>query len=417
MFEREGLSLLNPPGVKPGLLTSTGAGIRGASPGGAVQFTPTIEWFFADQGSGEVDTSNTFGASPTFTRATAGWTKLSTGLWASVASGTPRSFYGGFDTTVGTYLGYLPEGARTNSALHSRKLAAGVTATEWTESNVTAADDATGIDGVANSASTLTAGANDGTILQSRTIVSAAKTLSAFVRRKTGTGDVFITLDNDATRTDITSLINSTTYTRVTMTQTLADPTFGFKIAVSGDEIEVDMVMLEDSASFASTPIPTTTSSVTRNADVLTYPTTGWLNASAGTIFVDAQVATVATDGYLFEVNDGTTNERVTLFVSLGGGGTGRLFCADGGATQAIISAGNVSTNTSFKLTGAYAENDFAASLDGASVGTDTSGTLPTVDSADIGNRVGTSQPFGPIRRVQYFDRRLSNQHLQILTA
>lgn len=375
---------------------------------------------FADLGAGEVDTTEAItGATPTFTRATAAWTKLSTGLWAEVASGDPRSFYSGLDTTVGTYLGYLAEGARTNSALHGRLIAAGVTATEWVESNVTAADNATGIDGVANSASTLTAGANDGTILQTRTIASAAKTFSAFVRRKTGTGAVYITLDNDTTRTEITSSLNTATYTRVSATQTLANPVFGFKLAVDTDAIEVDMVMLENSASFASTPIPTTTAAVTRNADILTYPTTGWLNASAGTVFVQAQPIqlTQATSRFfsLYAAAD-PSNERAFGYV------TSASAChfdgVDGGVAQWTLNRSSVTVGTNFKAAFAFETDNIALCLNGGTVTTDTTATLPAIDTLQVGREPGGAVNFdGPIRRVAYYAARLANATLQGLTS
>ena len=373
-----------------------------------------FELQFADLGSGVVDTTEEItGAAATFTRATTAWTRLSTGLWAAVASGDPRSYY----AEDGTYLGYLAEGARTNSALHGRKIAAGVTATEWTESNVTAADNATGIDGVANAASTLTAGANNGTILQSRTIASAAKTLSAFVRRKTGTGAVYLTLDNDTTRTEITSLINSSTYTQVSATQTLANPVFGFKLAVDTDAIEVDMVMLENSASFASTPIPTTTIAVARNADVLTYPTTGWLSATAGTMFQQLVPFNVTTTQVPLSLDDGTNANAI--YHRIISGPSSRLVVTDATVGQVNLAVGVPVANTSYAQASAYLANDFASCVDGGTVATDTGGSIPAgLDILQLGAQAGAGSPFfGPIRRVAYYAARLANATLQGLTS
>ena len=185
--------------------------------------------------------------------------------------------------------GYNAEVARTNSALHSRKLAAGVTATAWTVSNITAADEATGIDGVANACSTLTATANGGTILQAITLASAAAIFQPFVKRKTGTGTIEITLNGGTNWTDITAAVDAAApgwYSLAAVTATLANPSIGYRLGTSGDEIEVDMNDCQN-GTFRSSPIPTTTAAVTRNAEIDAYATASNLNAAAMTIALD----------------------------------------------------------------------------------------------------------------------------------
>ena len=76
--------------------------------------SPSFALPLNDAGAGAVNLNPIFNAgsgTATFTRATVAWTKLSTGLWAQVASGTARSAYLGADTTVGAYGGYFAEGA------------------------------------------------------------------------------------------------------------------------------------------------------------------------------------------------------------------------------------------------------------------------------------------------------------------
>jgi hypothetical protein len=244
----------------------------------------------ADAGAGAVNTAVLQGTGPaTFTRATTAWTKLSTGLWASVASGTARSFYLGMDTAVGSYGGYLGEEARTNSTLQCRDL----TNAAWTKSNATAAKTQIGIDGVTNSASSLTASAGNGTALQAITLASAPSVFSAFIKRLVGTGEIDVTQDNGSTWTNITSLINSTTFTQVQLPMaTLANPTVGFRIVTSGDSIAIDMAQQESPVgnSVASTPIPTTVAAVTRNVDILTYPFSGNASTSAGSVYAEGSI-------------------------------------------------------------------------------------------------------------------------------
>jgi hypothetical protein len=82
----------------------------------------------------------------------------------------------------------LVEEARTNLCLYSDDF----TNAAWVKSNLTAAKTATGPDGVTNSASTLTATAANATAQQAITSASAARITSMFVKRRTGTGAVYL---------------------------------------------------------------------------------------------------------------------------------------------------------------------------------------------------------------------------------
>src|SRR3990167_8421863 len=106
-----------------------------------------------DDGAGAVDLVPLLAgdATPTFTRATAATTVLSTGLIASVASCVARSWY---DPTTLVYGGYLAEGARTNLCLQSEDLATTWTNTRSTESTnaAVAPDGATTADKIVSDA-------------------------------------------------------------------------------------------------------------------------------------------------------------------------------------------------------------------------------------------------------------------------
>lgn len=124
-------------------------------------------------------------------------------------------------------------GGAVYSGLYSEDL----TNAAWTKTNCTAALTTTGISG--EPCSTLTATANDATCLQVTVSAGTVQTFQPYIRRRTGTGAVYITMDNGGTWTDITSQINSTTYTRVYLHGVLANPTVGFKLATNTDAIDV----------------------------------------------------------------------------------------------------------------------------------------------------------------------------------
>lgn len=193
--------------------------------------------------------------------------RASSGAFATNADGTLTSF--GTDTLrIGIGTGLLIEDARTNVVLWNRDL----TNAAWTQTNITAALDQTGVDGTANSASSILATAANGTVLQTTTVGSSARWQSAYVKRITGSGTVNMTMDNGSTWTAITV---TSSWTRVAIpTQTLANPTVGFRLVTNGDKIAVDLVQNENSDTFASSPISTTTSALARAADSVTFAST-----------------------------------------------------------------------------------------------------------------------------------------------
>lgn len=206
--------------------------------------------------------------------------------YASTSTGTLVQFSA--DTLRITDLGLLMEPSRTNVVLWNRDLTNGA----WTPTNITPLKDQTGPDGVANSASSLEATAGNGTILQSVTLASSARFQSAYVKRITGSGTVNMTMDNGATWTAITL---TSSWTRVSIpTQTLANPTVGFRIVTSGDKIAVDFVQNEDGTDVSS-PIPTTTTSAARAGEVLTCigGSDTLLRSSTLSILLDSQVPVV----------------------------------------------------------------------------------------------------------------------------
>lgn len=348
----------------------------------------------------------------TLTRASSGTFTNRSGLGQTVGNDVARFDY----TPAGNALGFLTEDQRQNEALHNRDLTNAV----WVKTNTTAAMDAVGYDGVANAASTLTATANNGTCFQTVTKVSAQNTYSVDIRRKTGSGTVEITDNGGTNFTDVTASINSTTYTRLSLTRTQANPEFGFRLGTNGDEIEVDFNQLEAGA-FPSSRIATTTTAVTRAVDVGVITGSDfsdWYNATEGTFVIEA--ATIGNPSAiqrLLSIDDGGNNERINLF-RLNANDLS-LFCRAGGVEVVNISSiGNLTDEVFFKAAFAYKLNDWAACVDGGTVSTDTSATVPTVDRLRIGAWQNSTQYWsGHVRRITYYPARLSNAQLRAITS
>ncbi|MGI9491367.1 MAG: phage head spike fiber domain-containing protein [Geminicoccaceae bacterium] len=344
-------------------------------------------------------------ASSTFTRASVAFYRNDSGLWVEAASGELRYHN---DTAGGGSKGYLPEPAATKLALFPRDF----TNAAWVKVNGTAAKDATGIDGVANAASTLTATSANFTALQSFTRASSAHTFSVFVARKTGTGTIEITVDGGSTWVDITSSISTDIKDNpYIVTQTLANPSIGLRIITSGDEIEVDMGDLEATA-FATTPLDHTSSTVTRVADTLN---TGVATPAEHSGVFDVTVADKAGssgDNQTTYIAYGVTSD--SLFVNTLD--TLRYFIS--GGVDITFFAGSSYEGERHKFAFSSELNNHILVDDEGNSGTDTSGAVGTGD-IHIGYRPGGSSRFAraPMHNITIYSVTQTQEQLEDLVS
>jgi hypothetical protein len=131
----------------------------------------------------------------------------------------------------------------TNGLLWNRDLNGGIAGATWVASNMTAAKSQVGADAAANQATLLTATAANGTIQQT-VAGNVQRVFSLDIKRVTGTGGVFLSLDGGTTETDISSLI-TTSYSQQYITQLMsAGSTCRIRLATSGDQVAVDFLQL-----------------------------------------------------------------------------------------------------------------------------------------------------------------------------
>ena len=207
-------------------------------------------------------------------------------------------------------LGLFVEEARTNLCLWSRDF----TNAAWVKTTMTAAKDETGEDGVANSASSLLATDANATALQTFTIAADNKVAAFSIKSLVGTLFVDITLDNGSTWT--TKTISTSDWTRVWITQNLANPVIGIRLQANTDKVAVDYAQLEDVAIFPTSRIATTTVSVARNADAINTTDVNWFNAPAGTFYTKASQPYIpGAKSIVMEASDNSASDR--LFIEM----------------------------------------------------------------------------------------------------
>jgi hypothetical protein len=239
------------------------------------------------------------------------------------------------DTTEG----YHAELAATNLAKYSRDFSQA----DWAASNITpTANSVAGPDG-RTKASLLAATAGNGTILQTSTQSIADFVAGFYLKRKTGTGDIDITVDGGTTWE--TKVITSEWVRYEVTYKNVANPQFGVRIVTSGDEIYVDFAQCE-AGEILSSAIETAAVTVTRNSDLLSYDNTD--NAFFPTSFTIFAGVTPDASG----ANYADTNVRI---IGSAPGGTDALYtegdteynyAALVGGGQFGVDTGDVSADT-----------------------------------------------------------------------
>jgi hypothetical protein len=351
------------------------------------------------------------GSAPTLTTLTSAFTFTGgnqsmymgpAGLLVQSVTNTPRIEY----DASGNCLGLLMEASRTNLALHSDDH----TNAAWVKSNMTTAKTSTGPDGVASSATRLTASAGNATSLQTVVSASATRASSVWMRRITGTGNIDMTLDNGVGWTTKTL---TSSWARFDISQAaVTNPVFGIRIVTSGDAIDVYGNQME-SAAFASSLIPTTTVSVARTADSCIRTLGSEFSATAGTVVVQGR----ASGGQAVGIGQCVwslwtdVNNRYT-YVRPATSDFARFTVNNVGANQATLDA-TFTNSASFKAASAWVANDFATTINGAAVLTDGAGTLPAIAVLGLGELGDTSSTMnGHIRRFDYYPTRQTNAFL-----
>jgi hypothetical protein len=167
--------------------------------------------------------------------------------------------------------------------------------------------------------------------------------------------------------------------------------------------------------SFATSYIPTTTSSLTRSADVCSYTdVSSFYNPEAGTLVGDLILYTPSPLNTTEFFRFGAGNNRIQLGVTNTANEGIRPFIISGGTTTYNSTQGTTVAGTSRKVALTFATNDAISCLNGTLGTQDTSVTMPvSISTAAIGAGALT----GNIAAIRYYRKRLPNAKLQAITV
>ncbi|RUU29756.1 hypothetical protein [Mesorhizobium sp. M6A.T.Ce.TU.016.01.1.1] len=381
-----------------GTVTLTGSGTGVASAGSPVSFTAS-----------SVTLTCTVAGGPTTVQVVR--TPVEAGYVATTAA---KRYDLPFEwDEFGNLLGVLSEQQRINLALWGSDLANAA----WVKTNVTAAKTATGITGVANSATTLTATAGAGTVLQTITSASALRLTYCWIKRRTGGGTVEMTQDNGATWAAVTV---TSDWTMVSIAAaTLANPILGLRLGTNGDAVDVELFQHITGISFTSSPIETFAVTATRLGDNMVAQGVFPVSQTEGTIGGQFEVSRQGLASSRGMDVSASTFSNAFYIVSEASSTTFNVF---DGTLQAQLVLNGYTAGLFTRISGSAAPNDFRTYQDGVpSTGNpDVSGTFigAALEKLGIGNRGNSSLHLeGHVKEAFYFPATSTDDELAALNT
>ena len=215
----------------------------------------------------------------------------------------------------------------------------------------------------------------------------------------------------------------SVTHTATTSTT----DNFGIQLRGNNTETTSDLLLYGlqlELASYATSYVPTLGAAVTRTVDSASKTgISSLIGQTEGTLFVEVDTAVLGdvfsgNSRRFLTISDGTTTNRVIIFQSFIDDSIQFLVSTSGVAMVSFTTSANQSGIK--KIAIAYANNDFAAFMNGVLVGSSASGSVPACSRVGVGsfeNTTNTANAACPVSQALLFKTRLSNAQLAELTT
>lgn len=158
------------------------------------------------------------------------------------------------------------------------------------------------------------------------------------------------------------------------------------------------------------------TGTTTRNADVATIAGTNfsdWWQTGRGSAIVRVRLNTVSGTRPWVQFDDTTADNIIAM---RGNAANPELYIRTAGADQAQIDAGTIAANMRYRLAGAWAANDCAASINSGTPVLDGVATIPVVTQARLGSD-GTNYLNGHLEAIEYYEKRVLSASLQVVSS
>jgi len=332
----------------------------------------------------------------------------------STIGGAPRFDH---DPVTLESLGLLVEESRTNLVTDS------ASANNWTvlAGGTTAASSSICPDGSTDGTRVTAVVLNDGAYKPFTATTSGNHISTYYARTRTGVA-VDVKAANSGSAGPTVTLPADGTWVRVVgAVSNLGAGSKYLSIRSANASMDIDVWGLQaEFASFPTSYIPTTSSAVTRAADLASITGTdfsSWYNDAATTLYIESpdfpNYGNKANSAFVYISDQNVSTISVKDGIKFGTGSpetNNRVFVSEGGGTTQATSLATQSS----KFAIAVSENDFNFTVDGTNVGTDN--TVVMVTGMDRLAMTGYGPGLAHLSRLSYFPTRKSDEDLVSLT-
>lgn len=374
----------------------------------------------------------------TFSRGSVATRVNASGNLETVGVDAPRFDY---DPATLAPKGLLLEGQRTNSCLYSEDFTnaawvadAGLVVTANSVNAPTGTQVADTLD--------LTSVANFAGVKQAFSVSADSATRTISVYLKAGTlSSIYLTLEYfNGTYVAFDAVANLSAGTVTGTGATISNAGNGwYRVSISGANNGTNTGMslwirrgttggtvyafgaqFEGSVSFSTSYIPTTSTSVQRNADVADVTGanfSSWFNPIEGTLITRSVLSrqNSAAQAAIASIN-GSAGEEIKILYR-GNGSMGTTIFDNAVAQLDQTPSSTIAANTLVNVALAYKLNDSTSAAQGSVLATDTTCTMPTVNQLQLNANQASANLNGWLQYVAYYSVRLPNAYLASLVA
>lgn len=172
-----------------------------------------------------------------------------------------------------------------------------------------------------------------------------------------------------------------------------------------------------EAGAYATSYIPTTTASVTRNAETCYKASaTALIGQTEGTAYINFIYNSTGSACVTIALNDTTNDNRIQF--EIGSAGSGILYLFSAGTGYVTLSTGSFVANTEYKIAIKYKLNEVSLFKNGIKYGPDITATMPTsLTRIELGSELLSSFNNYKIKSASLWKTSLTDQELITLTT